>query len=280
MFGYSLWHLIGNGAAVLKDHGVNVVLNAFFGPAVNAARGIAGQVDRAVGQFVGNFMMAMNPQITQSYARGEYDYMHKLVNTGARFSFYLLLLLSLPIIVNADFILHLWLKRVPDYAVEFTQLTLVAMMITSLSRPLITAQNATGNVRNYQLVVGGVELLNLPLSYVCLYMGLLPTSVIVVSIIVSLLSLGARLYMLPFTLEGFSRMGFFRHVILICFEVGIISVFVPAILYQFVPESFGSFVLNVLVCLIYSSLVIFFVGCNTTERHFILSKAEMLKRKF
>lgn len=279
MFGYSLWHLIGNGAAVLKDHGVNVVLNAFFGPAVNAARGIAGQVDRAVGQFVGNFMMAMNPQITQSYARGEYDYMHRLVNTGARFSFYLLLLLSLPIIVNADFILHLWLKRVPDYAVEFTQLTLVAMMITSLSRPLITAQNATGNVRNYQLVVGGVELLNLPLNYVCLYMGLLPTSVIVVSIIVSLLSLGARLYMLPFTLEGFSRMGFFRHVILICFEVGIISVFVPAILYQFVPESFGSFVLNVLVCLIYSSLVIFFVGCNTTERHFILSKAEMLKRK-
>jgi Na+-driven multidrug efflux pump len=225
-------------------------------------------------------MMAMNPQITQSYARGEYDYMHKLVNTGARFSFYLLLLLSLPIIVNADFILHLWLKKVPNNAVEFTQLTLVAMMITALSRPLITAQNATGNVRNYQLVVGGVELLNLPLSYVCLYVGLLPTSVIVVSIIVSFLSLGARLYMLPFTLEGFSRMGFFKQVILTCFVVGVISFFVPAILYQFVPKNFGSFVLNVLVCLIYSSLVIYFVGCNMAERHFILSRVEMLKRKF
>lgn len=280
MFSYSMWHLIGNGAAVLKDHGVNVVLNVFFGPAVNAARGIASQVERAVGQFVGNFMIAMDPQITQSYARGEYDYTHKLVNTGARFSFYLLLLLSLPIIINADFILHIWLKNVPDYAVEFTQLALIAIMITSLSRPLITAQNATGNVRNYQLVVGGVELLNLPLSYVCLYLGLLPTSVVVVSIAVNILSLCARLYMLPFTLEEFSRMRFFRQVILLCFEVGVMSVLVPFTLYHYVPKSFGSFVLNVLVCLTYTSLVIIFVGCNAKERHFVLSKVEMIRKKF
>ena len=173
----------------MKTHGVNLVLNLFFGPAINAAKGVANQVDRAVGQFVGNFMIAMNPQITKSYAKGEYSSMFELVNKGARFSFFLLLLLSLPIIINAEFVLNLWLKKVPVYAVEFSQLTLVEMLISALSKPLITAQNATGNVRNYQIVVGGVELLNLPFSYLCLYLGMNPTSVVWVSIFVSVLFL-------------------------------------------------------------------------------------------
>ena len=97
---YSVWHLIGNGAGVLKTHGVNVVLNLFFGPSVNAARGIATQVEGAVGQFAGNFMMAMNPQITKSYANNDYDYMFKLVRSGSRFSYYLMAIISFPIVIN------------------------------------------------------------------------------------------------------------------------------------------------------------------------------------
>ena len=279
MFSYSLWHLIGNGAAVLKSHGVNLVLNLFFGPAVNAARGIANQVDHAVGNFVGNFMMAMNPQITKSYAKGDYSYMLNLVNKGARFSFYLLLFLSLPVIINADYILHLWLKQVPPYAVAFSQLTLIAMLINSLSKPLITAQNATGNVRNYQIVVGGVELLNLPFSYLCLYWGMPPTSVVFVSIFVSILSLGARLFMLPQTLKEFQPLLFFKNVIVTCMSVTVLASMIPFAVYHILPDNIAGFIVSVIICFLLSATVIFYIGCSQPERTFVLTKVKETTKK-
>lgn len=279
MFSYSLWHLIGNGAAVLKTHGVNLVLNLFFGPAVNAARGVANQVDRAIGQFVGNFMMAMNPQITKSYAQGDYKYMYQLLNEGARFSFYLILFLSLPVIINADYILHLWLKQVPPYAVAFCQLTLIAMMISSLSKPLITAQNATGNVRNYQLVVGGIELLNLPFSYLCLSVGLPPTSVIIVCIVVCILSLCARLYMLPFTLSGFKPMTFFKEVIVVCMSIAGITFLLLLAFSQILPNNVVGFIVSVIISISVSAIAIFYLGCTPFEREFILSKVKQTTKR-
>jgi len=279
MFSYSTWQLIGNGALVLKTHGVNLILNIFFGPTVNAAKGIANQVDRAISLFVNNFMMAMNPQITQSYAKGNYSYMHQLVNNGARLSFYLLLFLSLPVIINANFILHLWLKQVPPYTVAFSQLTLVAILISSISKPLVTAQNATGNVRNFQMVVGGIEMLNLPLSYLALYLGMPPTSVVIVAIVVSTISLGARIYILPFTVTGFKRMRFFKEVILTCLIVAITASVIPVAIYHILPENAIGFIINVVVCLSLSAFVIFYLGCNKSERSYIFSKVRMIQRK-
>ena len=279
MFSYSTWQLIGNGAIVLKTHGVNLILNLFFGPTVNAAKGIANQVDRAISLFVNNFMMAMNPQITQSYAKGNYSYMHQLVNNGARLSFYLLLFLSLPVIINANFILHLWLKQVPPYTVAFSQLTLVAILISSISKPLVTAQNATGNVRNFQMVVGGIEMLNLPLSYLALYLGMPPTSVVIVAIVVSTISLGARIYILPFTVTGFKRMRFFKEVILTCLIVAITASVIPVAIYHILPENAIGFIINVVVCLSLSAFVIFYLGCNKSERSYIFSKVRMIQRK-
>ena len=279
MFSYSLWHLIGNGAAVLKNHGVNLVLNLFFGPAVNAARGIANQVDHAVGQFVANFMMAMNPQITKSYAKGDYSYMFSLVNKGARFSFYLLLFLSLPVIINADYILHIWLKQVPQYAVAFSQLTLIALLINSLSKPLIIAQNATGNVRNYQIVVGGIELLNLPFSYLCLYFGMNPLSVVFVSIFVNILSLGVRLFMLPQTLKGFKPILFLKNVIMICIYVSVMASMIPLAFYLILPENLFGFIACFTSCLLMSAIVIFHIGCSKSERTFILYKVKETSKK-
>lgn len=117
MFGFAGWNFIGATSAVLRDQGGNVVINLFCGPAVNAARGIAFQVNTAISGFVTNFMTALNPQITKSYAAGDRDYMMTLINQGARLSFYMLLLLSLPVLVNTHYILSLWLKIVPDHAV-------------------------------------------------------------------------------------------------------------------------------------------------------------------
>lgn len=280
MFSYSLWHLIGNGASVLKSHGVNLVLNYFYGPAVNAARGIANQVDGVINQFSSNYMMAMNPQITQSYARGELKSMFQLVNRGSRLSFYLLFMLGLPLIINADYILHIWLKEVPAHTVVFVQLTLISMMISSVSRPLITAQNATGNVRNYQLVVGGVLLLNLPLSYLFLYLGMMPEIVVVVAIVVEIQAFLARMYMLPSTIKDFNPFLFIRDVILKCFIVVLLAVPIPALIYFYLPENIYTFILNVFVCIFCSAVVIYYLGCDANERAMLVSAVSKLKKKF
>lgn len=280
MLSYSVWHLVGNGASVLKAHGVNVVLNVFFGPVVNAARGIANQMDGAVNQFVSNFMMAMNPQITQSYARGDVRYMFQLLNRGSRFSFYLFFFLALPIIINTEYILGLWLKTVPPHTVLFVQLTLLSMMINSLSRTLITAQNATGNVRNYQLVVGGILLLNLPLSYICLRFGMMPEIVVVVSIVVEIMALIARMYMIPLTIKEFRPRLFLCDVIFKCCTVVLLTAPLPMLAYIYLPENFYTFILNVCLCLLCGIVVIYYVGCNANERAMMVSAVCKIRKKF
>jgi len=279
MLSYSVWHLIGNGASVLKGHGVNIVLNLFFGPAVNAARAISNQVDGAVNQFASNFMMAMNPQITQSYARGELKTMFQLVNRGSRFSFFLLFILAFPVIINADYILHLWLKEVPPHTTTFVQLTLISMMIGSVSKSLMTAQNATGNVRNYQLLVGGILLLNLPFSYLLLSLGMMPEIVVIVAIVVEILAFLARMYMIPYTIKEFQPRLFLRDVILKCSIVVLLAAPLPILVYITLPENSYTFILNIFLCLLCSMVFIYYVGCNTNERTMLLSSISKIRKK-
>lgn len=279
MLSYSVWHLIGNGSNVLKTHGINVLINLFFGPAVNAAKGIANQVDNAVSQFSGNFMMALNPQITQSYAKGDINYMMSLVKKGSRYSFYVIFLLSLPIIINAEYILNIWLKKVPDYAVIFVQLTLISMMISSLSRTLITAQNATGNVRNYQLIVGGVLLLNVPLSYIMLSLGYTVEVVVIVAMVVEVLAFMTRMYMLPKTLKDFSTTDYLKNVVLNCITVAIVAVPIPLIIWYSLSRNFFSVLLSVVICIIVCSSSIILVGCSKSERNTILSKVISITKR-
>ena len=158
------------------------------------------------------------------------------------------------------------------FTVVFTQLTLIVTLINSLSKPLITAQNATGNVRNYQLVVGGIELLNLPLSCLCLLAGMSPISVLYVSIFVGLLSLAARLYMLHFTLAGFKRKIFLEEVIMSCFLVAFIAFLIPFTICRLLPENLSGFIANVIICFLTSAVAIFFVGCNQSERIVLFAK--------
>ena len=181
MFSFAGWNFIGVTSGVLRDHGGNILVNLFSGPAVNAARGVAVQLNGAVQGFVTNFMTAVNPQITKSYAAGEKEYMFSLVRRSSRMSFFLLFLIALPVIFNADYLLSIWLKEVPEHSSLFVQLFLIFALSESFSNPMITAMLATGNIRNYQLVVGGIQLLNLPVSYVCLRMGAIPEVTVIVA---------------------------------------------------------------------------------------------------
>lgn len=196
IFSFAGWNFIGASSAVLRDHGGNIIINLFCGPTVNAARGIAFQVNNAIQGFVSNFMTALNPQITKSYAAKNYTYMMTLIFQGARLSFYMLLLLSLPIIINTHYLLTLWLNTVPEHTVLFVRLVLIFAMSESISGPLITAMLATGNIRNYQIIVGGLQMLNLPTSYILLSLGAIPETVLIVAVLISQCCLMARLYML------------------------------------------------------------------------------------
>lgn len=278
MFSFAGWNFIGASSAVLRDQGGNVVINLFCGPAVNAARGIAFQVNNAVNQFVVNFMTALNPQITKSYAAGDRGYMMTLIFQGARLSFYMLLLLSLPILVNTHYILALWLKIVPEHAVLFVQLILIFALSESISQPLITAMLATGKIRNYQIIVGGLQMMNLPISYILLRLGYFPEVVIVIAICISQCCLAARLILLR-GMIGLSITQYVRNVYLNIIIVSIIAVILPLISAYNIKESFINFILISLIAVICTLSSIYFIGCNNQEREFIHQKLGTIKSK-
>jgi len=279
MFGFAGWNFIGASSAVLRNQGVDIILNLFFGPVVNAARGIAVKMDAVITQFVSNFMMALNPQITKSYASGNKEYMFILMFKGARYSYYILLLLALPVILNTHYILVIWLKLVPEHTALFVQLILVLALSESISNPLITAMLATGKIRNYQLVVGGLQMMNLPIAYLFLYWGAIPESVVVVAIVISQLCLAARLYMLRRMIN--LKVGqYLKDVYLNVIMVTTISAIIPTIMSLKLSEGFSNFILISLIAVICTLLVVYFVGCSSSEREFAKAKAIQLCNKF
>lgn len=271
MFSFAGWNFIGASSAVLRDQGGNIIINLFGGPAVNAARGIAMQVNHAIVGFSNNFMTALNPQITKSYASGEQDYMMKLIFRGARFSFYMLLFLSLPVLTNTHYILSLWLGTIPDHSVLFVQLALIFALSESISSPLVTAMLATGKIRNYQIVVGGLQMLNLPISYVLLRIGCIPETVMMVAIGLSQCCLAARLVMLR-NMIGLSARKYLREVYLNVILVTMMAAVLPILASVVLEESFLNFVIIVLISLITASISIFYIGFNNNERDFAVTK--------
>lgn len=278
MAGFAGWNFIGASSGVLREQGVNVAINLFCGPVVNAARGISIQVNMAVSGFVTNFMTALNPQITKSYAIGDKDYMMTLIYQGARLSFYMLLLLSLPVIIEADSILLIWLGTVPNHAVNFVRLILIYAMCESISGPLITAMLATGRIRNYQLVVGGLQLFNFPVSYLLLRLGFFPELTVVTAIVISQCCLFARLLMLR-GMIGLSTMHYVKKVYVNVIIVSLLSAIIPVTIYSLMPASFFRFLMIVLSCVLCTALVVFYIGCNKGERHFALQKILVIKAK-
>ena len=265
MFSFAGWSFFGSISGVLRDQGGNILVNVFSGPAVNAARAIAVQLNSAILSFVTNFMTAVNPQITKSYASGDHAYMFSLMRKSSRMAYYLLFVLILPVLFNTEYLLGLWLKEVPEHSVTFVRLFLVFTLSESISYPLITAMQATGRIRNYQLVVGGLQLLNLPLSYVLLRAGCSPEVTVKVAIVLSQSCLVARLFMLR-GMIGLSVRDFIRRIYLNVVAVTVVA-FIPALLVQpFIPAGMPGFLINVSLCAIFAISSIFFVGCTADER--------------
>ena len=206
------WSIFGNLAGVCYTQGLNILLNMFFGPAVNAARGVAVTVQGVVLGFVNNFQMALNPQITKAYAVNNFHRMYALIYASSKISFFLLFLIALPIIVEAHTILTIWLKIVPEHTVWFLRLTLCIMLIETLANPLMISSQASGRVRVYQSVVGGLLLLILPIAYIVLKCGANPESVFVVHLVIAGVAQCARLFIVG-RIINMSLRAYFRNVV-------------------------------------------------------------------
>lgn len=279
MSAFAGWNFIGCTAGLLKDQGVNILLNLFMGPVVNAARGISVSVNTAVSGFAGNFMAAINPQITKSYAAEDREYMFSLVERGSRFSFYIMLILALPILFETEFILTLWLKQYPEHTVNFVRLILILSLCDVLSNTLIILQNATGKIRNYQLAVGGMLMMNFPLSYLCLKIGFVPESTLIVGIVVSVCCLLLRLAFLR-KMVGLSMLGFLKGVCLNVISVAVVAVVIPAFLTSILTcEGWKHFLLMVSISVLCTILSVYVVGCSKNERAFIIQRACILRNK-
>lgn len=275
MMSFAAWNLWGNAAVAMHGQGVNILLNIFFGPAVNAARGIAYQVQGAVNGFVQSFQMAINPQIIKSFAANDIKYMHQLIYQGAKYSFFLLFAISLPILLETEIILKLWLKLVPQYTVVFVQLVIVNALIDSMSGVLMVAAQASGKIKLYQGVVGGLILSIVPISYFILTLGYPPEATLYVSITISIMALFTRLIVIS-PLVNLSIIAYIKNVILRVIPIVIISIIFPLIIKDLLAESFQRLIIVSFSSVLSVTLFIYSIGLNRDEKNFMKRKISQL----
>lgn len=273
MSGFAGWNLLGSIAWLLRDQGLNIILNLFFGPVINAARGVSMQVSNAVMGFISNFQVALNPQITKNYANNKIQEMQNLVYSGLKFSFIMLFLIALPLSLNIDFILHLWLKEVPQYTNYFIILILVDSLAGNLfGIPLMTSLSATGNIKKYQIVVSLIIILIVPISYGVLKLHNGPASVFYVSIALTLIS-GFVRFLFCRRQIGFSLRLLCNQVLLRIAGVLLLSLPLPLYLrfYIFKENTILSFIILCGISIICVIVPTWFVGLKTNERTMLIT---------
>jgi O-antigen/teichoic acid export membrane protein len=271
LFSFSVWDSYSVSAVLAMGQGVNILLNMFFGPAVNAARGIAYQVQAAIASFGTNFMLAIKPQIIKLYAENNESQMIKLVFTSSKYSFFLIYLLSLPLFLEMPFILKLWLKIVPDYTVSFCRLILINELIWSMRGPIVNSFHAVGQIKVANLICGSLFYLIIILSYFCLKIGFSPESVFIVTIAVSIMVQITELFLLR-RLINYSIRTYANKVIWICLLVAVVSAIIPYMVSTLLVQGFIRFLLVTFTCVITVATSVYYIGIHKDTRNIIIQK--------
>lgn len=269
LISYSAWSLFGNIAGVAKGQGVSIILNIFFGTVMNAAQGVAIQISAAVTSFVSNFQMASNPQIIKSYASEDKVYMTNLVIRTSKFSFYLLFILTLPVMLEIEYILKLWLKHVPDYTAIFTRLILINALIDTVSGPLIISLVSTGKIKVYQSVVGILLILILPISYCFFKFGFPPESTFFISISIAIIAFIFRLLLTKKQIPEFSIRQFLHEVIIRNIPVILLSVLITWLIRNNMQVGFTRLVIVTFTSFCISTITIYLIGLKSNEKTFV-----------
>lgn len=276
MTGFAGWNFLGNGAYMLNTQGVNILMNLYFGVAVNAARGIATQVDAALKQFVNNFTTAVNPQITKSYAQGDLAYMHKLVCRSAKFSAFLMMFFAVPIILETNTILTIWLKTVPDYAVIFLQWIIISsFMDTVLANSLVTSMFATGKIKRYQIIVTTVGCLVFPLSWIAFKLGFEPQVGYILYFIIYTILLFVRLNLLK-DMVKLPVMMYIREVLYKLAPVIVVGFAIPGILILTMDAGWLRLILVCLLSVLVTAASEYFIGLSNKEKDFVAEKIKLV----
>jgi hypothetical protein len=264
---------------MIKNQGINILLNIYFGPIVNAARAIATQVDSAVLSFAHNFITAVRPQIVKSYASGNTPQMLTLVFRTTKMTFFLLFCFILPLQLELPFVLKLWLKQIPEYVLVFTRIMLVNALIDSVSYPLMGASQATGKIKLYQAVVGGISILNLPIALFVLYLGFSAVSVQVIGVILSLFAFFARIIILSRQLQ-FSLWQYIKKALIPIGLVFIAGSILPIAFVSIYPMKLMRMFFSTGISILSIGITVFIFGLSQNEKEFIKNKIKILFRIF
>jgi O-antigen/teichoic acid export membrane protein len=271
IFSFSGWTLLGTAANVLKSNGLNVLLNLFFGTVVNAARGISYQIYAAIRSFTSSLQMAFSPQIIKSYAENNFSYMQKLTLTASKMSYYFMLLLSVPVFVDTNLILSLWLgNNVPEHTISFTKIVILTGLIDNLAAPIVNILYANGKIKMYQIIVSAVMLLVIPLSYLILKLNYPPESALLVSLFLTIIAHGVRLFFLKKYIS-FHISRYVKEVIIPVFGFTLFLVFSPSIISSIsvCKSSIYSYILTIVTIEIIFVIIIYLFGLRTDERNII-----------
>lgn len=272
IFSFAAWTMNGNLAVIGYTQGINILLNMFFGPAVNAARGVAVQVQGVVQNFCNNFQMALNPQLTKSYAQNDLQHMHQLLKVSSKFSFFMLFFISLPLMFEAPLVLKWWLGIVPEHTVNFLRLILCSSMLFTLSNPLVVSIHATGRIKRFQAIEGTMLLCIVPIAYLLLKLfGIPPEYVFCVHIVVDACTQYARMrIVLP--MIGMRVVEYVKEVVVPLVKVVVLAPILPLLVYHFTEQSVATFFLVCVVSVLSVSACVYFIGCTKREQEFANKK--------
>lgn len=275
MLSFAGWNVCGNMAQMFSTHGLNMLLNVFFSPAVNAARGIAVTVQGAVGQFSGSFQSALNPQITKSYSSGNLDYLYKLINSSSKYTFYLLLVVALPTMFETPYLLSLWLKEVPMLSVVFLRLILITTIIEAVINPFNVAVAATGNIKKYQIFNGLITISVLPLAAIAFEFGCGAEYAFLIQVFLSVMSFIARFIIMKNSINVDTN-KYLKDVIFRCILVSILSIITPIAITHVLQPSMLRLIITTISSLVFTVLIIYTIGITREERLFV---SQFIKNK-
>ena len=265
LISYSGWNLFGALSGVAKGQGLNILINIYFGAAVNASRGIAYQLNHAITMLFSNFYTAVRPQITKYYAQNNLNEMYNLVYRSSKMSFFLIMICSLPLIIEAPAIIQLWLGQTPEYAVIFVRIIVIISAVDAMSTPLMTSIHATGDIKLYQFTVGMIMIMTLPISWIFLKLGFKADAVFYVSLFLSTISLFIRLAIAN-KKAGIPYWGFVRTVILPSLAVALIAFAPPLIMHKVLEPGIISTITTCITSVVSVVCVGYCIGMNKSER--------------
>lgn len=269
MTSFSGWNVFGTFAYMIKDQGLNVLLNSFFGPIVNAARGIAMQINGALQGFSTNIVSAIRPQLVQSYSAGNIARVQNMMYSMSRLTFLMLFILSLPVMIELPYILRLWLSgNIPEYTVVFTDLVIINMIITSMNTPLSQVVHATGKMKLYQVGTSITICTILPIAWLFLKLGYSPVSTFIVSIVVTIINQGVCLILLK-KIFPYSIRTYVKQVVIPCLILVVISPILPYLTHYAMEDGFLRLCLVVFVSIVSTALSSFFLVLSQGEKDMI-----------